>query len=136
MATIYGTGDVIEVGIRLESNHTWESTIEKYDQSGIELMLNTTGPVSIDVASGDFVLIGGKDYTAAYTDRNSGESWQEIIEADENRTLRLIVNESSVIVRITPTPDVLGMLSLGMSVSVIILSIVIFYYVDKRTPKE
>lgn len=136
VATIYGTGDVIEVGIRLESNHTWESTIEKYDQSGIELMLNTTGPVSIDVASGDFVLIGGKDYTAAYTDRNSGESWQEIIEADENRTLRLIVNESSVIVRITPTPDVLGMLSLGMSVSVIILSIVIFYYVDKRTPKE
>jgi hypothetical protein len=136
LATIYGTGDVIEVGIRLESNHTWESTVERYDQSVMELMLNATGPVSIDVASGNFVLIEGKDYTVSYTDRNSGESWQEIVEADENRTLQLTVNESSIIVRITPSPDVLGMLSLGMSVSVIILSIVIFYYVDKRTPKE
>jgi len=38
-------------------------------------------------------------------------------------------------IRITPSFDVLGMLSLGMSVSVIIISIVVFYYVDRRTPK-
>jgi len=46
------------------------------------------------------------------------------------------LNASSVTIRITPSPDVVGMFSLGMSVSVIIISIVIFYYTDRRTPKE
>jgi len=136
LATVYGTGTVTEVGIRLESNHSWESTVERYDQSEIMLLLNTTGPVSIEVENGDFVLIEGKDYTISYTDRNTGERWQEITEADEERMIRLVVNVSSITIQIRPSPDVLGMLSLGMSVSVIILSIVIFYYVNKRTPKE
>jgi len=135
-ATIYDTGDFAEVGIRLESNHTWESVVERYDRSEIAFMLNSTGPVSIEVENGNFVLLEGKDYIITYTDRNSGESWQEIVEADENQIIRLSVEVNSVIIKISPSPDVLGMISLGMSVSVIILSIVIFYFVDKRTLKE
>jgi hypothetical protein len=136
LATIYDLGHVDETGIRVDSNHTWESTVEKYDTAQIMLKMNATGPVTIEIGSGKFILIEGNDYTISYTDRDSGSTWQEVVEADENRTIQFHLNASSVTIRITLSPDVLGMISLGMSVSVIIISIVIFYYADKKMPKE
>ncbi|MBE0525770.1 MAG: hypothetical protein IH631_02435 [Candidatus Thorarchaeota archaeon] len=120
----------------MESNHTWEAVVDRYDSVQITMKVNATGPVTIEVESGDFVLIDGSDYTVSYTDRISGAIWQENIEADENDALRMSLNASSVSITITASLDVVGILSLGMSVSVIIISIVIFYYVDKKTPKE
>jgi len=136
LATIHDVGNVEETGIRVESNHTWESVIDRYDNSQIIMEMDTTGPIDIEVESGSFALIEGIDYTVSYTDKISGTTWQEIIEADENLSIRMSLNASSVTIRITPSPDVVGMFSLGMSVSVIIISIVIFYYTDRRTTKE
>ena len=136
LSTIYDVGLVEETGIRLESNHTWEAIVNRYDNLQIVMELNTTGPIGIEVESGDFTLIEGNDYTVSYTDKISGETWQDIVEADGNLTIKMSLNASSVTIRITPSPDIIGMISLGMSVSVIIISIVIFYYVNRRTPKE
>ncbi|MCJ7817916.1 MAG: hypothetical protein MUP60_03615 [Candidatus Thorarchaeota archaeon] len=136
LATIFDVGHVEETGIRVESNHTWESTVERYDESEIIMMLNASGTVSIEVKSGSFTLIEGNDYTISYTDRISGTTQQETLEADGNQSIRMSMNASSVTIRITLSPDVLGMISLGMSISVILISIVVFYYTDKRTPKE
>jgi len=136
LGTIYDVGHVEESGIRLESNHTWVSVVNRYDDYQIVMEINATGPVDIEVESGDFALIEGNDYTVSFTDKISGATWQEIIESDGNLIFNVSLNTSSVTIRITPSFDVLGMLSLGMSVSVIIISIVIFYYVNRRTPKE
>lgn len=136
LATIYDIGYVEETGIRLESDYSWEVIVDAYNNFQIVMMMNSSGPVTIEVESGDFILIKDSDYTVSYTDRISGETWQEIVEADENDTIRMSLNASSVSITITPSIDVVGILSLGMSVSVIIISIVIFYYVDKKTPKE
>lgn len=136
LSTIYDVGLVEETGIRLESNHTWEAIVNRYDNLQIVMELNTTGPIGIEVESGDFTLIEGNDYTVSYTDKISGETWQDVVEADGNLTIKMSLNASSVTIRITPSPDIIGMISLGMSVSVIIISIVIFYYVNRRTPKE
>jgi len=135
LVTIYDIGHVEETGIRLESNSTWEAVVDIYDSFQIVMEINTTGPAGIEVESGNFVLIEGNDYTVSYTDTISGVTWEKIVEADENLTIRVSLNASSLTIRITPSFDVLGMLSLGMSVSVIIISIVVFYYVDRRTPK-
>jgi hypothetical protein len=136
LTTIYDVGYVEEIGIRVESNHTWEAVVDKYETSQIVLEMNTTGLANIEIENGNFTLIQGNNYAVSYTDRISGATWQEVVEANENQTLRVSLNASSVTIRITLNPDVLGMLSVGMSVSVIIISIVLFYYADRRTPKE
>ena len=136
LTTIYDVGYVEEIGIRVESNHTWEAVVDKYETSQIVLEMNTTGLANIEIENGNFTLIQGNNYAVSYTHRISGATWQEVVEANENQTLRVSLNASSVTIRITLNPDVLGMLSVGMSVSVIIISIVLFYYADRRTPKE
>ena len=135
LATIFDVGYVEETGIRVESNHTWESTVERYDEVEIMMRLNASGPVTVDFKSGNFILTDGNDYTISFTDRISGTTWQEIVEVDGNQTIRISLNASSVSIRVTLSPDVLGMISLGMSISVIIISIVIFYFSDKRASK-
>ncbi len=135
LATIYDIGHVEETGIRLESNHTWNAIVNRCDNLQIVMELNTTGLINIEVENGSFPIIEGNDYTVSYTDKISGATWQEIVEADGNLSIRMSLNASSVTIRIALSPDVLGMLSLGVSVSVIIISIVIFYYVNKRTAK-
>lgn len=136
LATIFDVGYVEETGIRVESNQTWESIVEKYNSIEIMMGLNTSAPATIEIKSGSFIITDGNDYTISFTDRISGTTWQETVEVDGNQTIRLLLNTSSVTIRVTLSPDVLGMISLGMSISVIIISIVIFYYVEKRTSKE
>ncbi|MGY5858716.1 MAG: hypothetical protein RTU63_05050, partial [Candidatus Thorarchaeota archaeon] len=133
LATIFDVGYIEETGIRVESNHTWESTVERYDAFEIMMRMNASGLVSIEVKNGNFALIEGNDYTIAYTDRINGTTWQEIVEADGNQTIRMRLNASSVTIRITLSPDVIGMISLGMSITVIVISVVIFFFANKRT---
>lgn len=135
LATISDVGQIEETGIRLESNHTWEAIVDRYDSFQIVMELNTTGLIGIEIGNGDFTIIEGNDYTVSYTDKISGATWQEEVEANGNLTLDMCLNASSVIIRITPSPDFPGMLSFGLTLSVMIISIVIFYYVDRRTPK-
>ncbi|MHA1787115.1 MAG: hypothetical protein ACTSWU_02865 [Candidatus Thorarchaeota archaeon] len=135
LATIFDVGYVEETGIRVESNHTWESIVERYDGAEIMMRLNTSGSATFEIKSGNFILADGNDYTISFTDRTSGTTWKEIVKVDGNQKIRMSLNASSVTIRVTLSPDVLGMISLGMSISVIIISIVIFYYVEKRAPK-
>ena len=135
-ATIFDVGYVEETGIRVESDHTWESTVERYDEIEIMMRLNASGPIVVEVKNGRFILTNGNDYTISYKDRVSGATWQENVEVDGNQTIRMNLNASSIIIRITLSPDVLGMISLGMSISVIVISVVLFYYAEKKIPKE
>ena len=135
LATIYDVGHVEETGIKVESNHTWEIAVERYENLQIVMKMNATGPVSIEVENGNFTLIEGNNYAVSYTDRITGTTWEEIAKADENKTIHLSLNTSSVTIRITPNQDVLGMLSVGISASVIIISVVIYFFMDKKTRK-
>jgi len=135
LSTIYDVGHVEETGIRIESNHTWEAVVEIYDNLQTVLKMNTTGPVNIEIENGNFTLIEGNNYAVSYTDRITGAMWEEVAKADDNRTLHLSLNANSVTIRIIPNQDVFGMLSIGISASVIVISVVIFIYVDRRTRK-
>jgi hypothetical protein len=136
LATLFDVSYVEETGIRVESNHTWESIVEKYNEFEIMMGLNTSAPAIIEIKSGSFILTDGNDYTITFTDKISKTTWQEIVRVDGNQTILLLLNASSVTIRVSLSPDVLGMISLGISISVIIISIVIFYYAEKRGPKE
>jgi len=136
LATIYDVGHVEETGIRVESNLTWEVTVERYDNLQIVMNMNTTGPVNIEIESGNFTLIEGNNYAVSYTDRITGVVWEEIVEADDNKTIHLSLDANSVTIRITPYLDVLGLFSVGMSASVIIISVVIYFFMDRRTRKN
>ena len=135
LSTIYDVGHVEETGIRVNSNHTWEVVVERYNNLQIVMKMNTTGPVNIKIESGNFTLIEGIDYTVSYTDRITGDTWEEIVKADENQTIQVSLSTDSVTISITPKQDTLGMLSVGISVSVIIISIVLYYFADRRTRK-
>ncbi len=136
LATIFDIGDVEETGIRLESKHFWESTVDRYDNSQIEMMVNATGPTTIEIESGDFVITGGSHYIISYTDRISGITIEENVEANENDTIQMSLNASSFSIIVIPSIVFLGILSLGMSVSVIIISVVIYFFMDRRTRKS
>ncbi|TFH07509.1 MAG: hypothetical protein E4H14_08350 [Candidatus Thorarchaeota archaeon] len=135
LATVYDVGHVEETGIRVESNHTWEATVERYDNFQIVINMNTTGPVNIEIESGNFTLTKGTDYAVSYTDMSTGATWVEIVKADENKTIRLSLNTESITIRIVPDQNTLGILSVGMSASVIVISVVIYIYMDRRTRK-
>lgn len=136
LATIYDVGYVEETGIRVESSNTWEAVVDRYDNLQIAMKVNATGPVNIEIENGNFTLFAGYDYTASFTDVITGATWEEIVKADENRTIQLTTNAGSLTIRIELSQDTLGLFSVGISVSVIIISVVIFYFVNKRTQKE
>ncbi|TFG31982.1 hypothetical protein EU528_04740 [Candidatus Thorarchaeota archaeon] len=136
LATIYDVGYVEEIGIRVASNSTWDSIVDKYEDSQIVLEMNSTGLADIEIENGKFILIQGNNYAVSYTDKISGATWQEVVKANENQTILVHVNASSVTIRITLNPEVLGLISVGMSISVIMVSIVLFYYADRKTAKE
>ncbi|MGY5872639.1 MAG: hypothetical protein RTV72_10370 [Candidatus Thorarchaeota archaeon] len=136
MAIIYDVGIVRETGIRVESNHTWEASVERYDDSQIVMDMNTTGPIWVEIRDSNLTFIEGTDYTISYTDRNSGATWIETVKVDGNLTIGLGLNVSSVTIRITSSEDAYAMISISMSVSAIVISLVIFCYADKRTSKE
>lgn len=135
-STIFDIGYVEETGIQIHSNNTWEAMVEKNDARQIMLRVNSTGLIDISVKTGNFALIAGTDYTVAYTDLISGRTWQEKIEADDNQTISFHVNTSSLSIEIYQSPDIVGMISLGLSVSVIVISIVLFYSADRLFSKK
>ncbi|TFG34505.1 hypothetical protein EU527_03005 [Candidatus Thorarchaeota archaeon] len=135
-STIYDIGHVEETGIQIQSNHTWKAIVDKCDTRQILLQVNSTGPIRVNVKNGGFTLITGTDYTITYTDLISGRSWQEIIEADDNQTISFNINASSLSIKIYQSPDIVGMLSLGLSISVIVISVIIFYSADRLFSKK
>ena len=136
VSTISDVGHVKETGIQIHSNDTWSAVIDKYESRQIAMRVNSTGPLECNVKTGDFIPIEGNDYTVSFTDSITGKIWQEIIEADSNQTLSFFVNASSVTIRIYLSPDIAGMISLGLSVSVIVISIVIYYVADRVFSKK
>lgn len=136
ISTIYDIGHVEETGVQIFSNDTWEASIDRYDTKQISLRVNSTGPIKVTVNSGDFALIEGTDYTISYKDIDTGRTWQERVEADETQSITFNVNESSLSIKIYRSPDVIGMISVGLSVSVIVISIVIFYFADRMFSKK
>lgn len=136
MSTLYDIGDVKETGIQIQSNHTWEAIVERYDAIQILLQVNSTGPTRLSVKTGEFNLLAGLDYTVSYTDLISDKTWQEIIEADSDQTISFNVNAGSLIINIYQSPNIVGMISLGLSISVIVISIIIFYSTDRLFSKK
>jgi len=136
ISTISDVGYVKETGIQIHSNNTWNAIVDEYEPRKMALHINSTGPIECDVRNGGFIVSEGNDYTVSFTDLVSGKTWQKAIEADDNQSLSFVVNASSVVIRIFPSPDVAGMISLGLSVSAIVISIVIYYAADRVFSKK
>ncbi|MFW9843060.1 MAG: hypothetical protein ACFFEV_00630 [Candidatus Thorarchaeota archaeon] len=136
IATIHDVGLVTETGIQVESNQSWETVVDRYDNLQIAMKMNATGPFNIEVKDGNFTIIAGYDYSVSYTDRLSGATWEEIAKADANKTIKLSIDAGSLTIRIALSQDVLGPISVGVSISVIVISVVMYYTIERKNPKE
>ncbi len=136
ISKIFDIGCVKETGIQIHSNNTWIAVVDKYEFRQIVMRVNSTGPLEVCIKNGDLPLVEGNDYTVTFTDSLSGRTYEKIIEADSMQSISFVVNASSITIRIVLTPDVAGIVSLGLSISVIVISVVIYYFADRVFSKK
>ena len=130
------TGRIIESGVRIENSSSWSATVEAYEPRRIRLIVNSSDSADIAVETGSFKLVAGRKYRIVQRDLSSGVSSEVTVEANQFLNLFFSVGAGSVEVQITPLIDLLNLFSWGASAGAVIISLVLYYVIGKRSSRS
>jgi hypothetical protein len=123
---------MIETGISIENCTSWIASVGQYGPSRIRFNLNSSEPADVSIENGAFGLLVARNYRVVVSDLSSEDVWEGLAQADECLKLCFDVEAGSMLIRVSPLAELLDVLSIGTSILVIVVSIVVYFYIDRK----
>jgi hypothetical protein len=135
LAEVQGAGQLTETGIQVENCSSWTASVSRYKSRQLHFTLNALSEADIVVENGLFGLVERRNYRVVITDLVEGGTTESVAEATSNLELHFVAAEGAHLIMVTPLVDLLNMLSIGASATVVLLSLVVYCYADRRDKK-
>lgn len=134
LVTVSKLGKLVETGIRIENCSSWTSSVVHYQSRRVHFVLNAFEPADVIIENGLFNLVTARNYRIVNSNLASGDVLESLAQANQYLELLFSIEEGSILIKVTPLVDLLNLFSVGTSIAVIVVSIGVYCYMDRRRP--